>query len=349
MTFKLILNKTVTFLGVSLGVLVFQYVFGADNVIVGVGVIVQALFLLGINMTIHPIKNTLYIIALNFMLGLCACIVLLNPWFGLFLNFAMVFITVYLLMNDLTTPMYFPFMLTYIFMLMTAPIGFSQLPLRLGALVCGSLLIIALQLICNRNKSAKISNSVFDTVAKTIITQINALLDGTPGDGLNQNIGAHIRKMSQAMNERKRNNFFVSPTTLYKLNIGFCLERISLIVSEISEIKQRPKVYDDCLKDMIEILNVFEKIHADTITPSDFKQVGLAFLQRYKDTDSEYIEIYELIQVVDILRKRIYQLSRIRGVGVKASVFEGDIPKEFSVFYHLKKNLANGSIRFSFA
>ncbi|MEG1584042.1 MAG: hypothetical protein RR361_03190, partial [Anaerovorax sp.] len=100
MTFKLILNKTVTFLGVSLGVLVFQYVFGADNVIVGVGVIVQALFLLGINMTIHPIKNTLYIIALNFMLGLCACIVLLNPWFGLFLNFAMVFITVYLLMND---------------------------------------------------------------------------------------------------------------------------------------------------------------------------------------------------------------------------------------------------------
>lgn len=349
MTFKLILNKTATFLLVSAGVLIFQFLFGANNVIVGVGVIVQALFLLGTNITNHPFKNTFGILVLNFALGLCACVVPLNPWFGIILNFAMVFITVYLLTNDLTTPIYFPFMLTYIFMLMTAPVGFSELPLRLGALACGTLLIMVLQLLFNRNKSAKVSDTVFANVAQNLVEQINEVLTNDDSSKVNDSVSSDIRKMSQAMNERKKNNFFLSPTTLYKLNIGFCLERIGLIVSEIGEIKERPKMYDQCLQDMVEILQVFQEIDSANINSFHFKEIGVAFISRYNNANHDYVEIYELIQVVDILRKRVYKLSRLRGLGVKSRSFDGDIPKEFGVFYNLKKNLASGSIRFSFA
>lgn len=249
-----IFSKTAIFLVVVGMIMVIKPIFGDINVIVAVGLITQALVLLSVNLTNEPVRNFVKVLFLDFLIAIASTVVQLGPVIGLVVNLVMIFLLVFTLMRDLQTPMYFPFMLTYCFMMVTSPVPFDQLPKRLVLMACGAGFTMLLQYVLNGGKSKRETNGSLIKMADMVISQIDDVLagrgsredglldidvdveaaDGQPEVAPDGDVSSELGKMARLLNERRKNAFFVSSTVIDKMNIGMSLEKLSSLVNNIS-------------------------------------------------------------------------------------------------------------------
>lgn len=85
---KIISNTIVFFITTSI-VLLFSGIFGGENVLVGVQGTAAVLFLLTIDFSLNPVKNTIYFVLLELTIGLAAYIASLNPYLAIISTFLM--------------------------------------------------------------------------------------------------------------------------------------------------------------------------------------------------------------------------------------------------------------------
>src|SRR5699024_9533801 len=109
----------------------------------GVMMITAALMMLSKNLTGKPVKSLAGLVGINVTLGIGSLLASFNPWLGLITNFTVVFGVTFVLMHDIKSPVHFPFLLGYAFIL-AAPVPLADFPLRLLALIVGSVFILAL-------------------------------------------------------------------------------------------------------------------------------------------------------------------------------------------------------------
>lgn len=166
-----IVSATVLFVGIVLSITLFKSVFGAENSLVAVTGITAALSLLGTDFTINPVKNTIYFVCLEVILGIAAFLSSLNAVLGLIITFGIVFYILYTFTYDSKQPIYVGFTLGYFFMLYS-PVPLSGLPLRLLGLAVWGLLIMLLQFIVNTNSIKKISHSQIQAALKSLQEQL---------------------------------------------------------------------------------------------------------------------------------------------------------------------------------
>ena len=136
---RTLVGKTLFFILICVFVSGFSSVFGPENNLVGVIIIVLALTMLSRDLSVRPVWNLGVMCACTLAMGAFSflSVWLGNPFAGAVLNFAFVFGACFYAMHDLNSPMHFPFLLGYAFML-SVPVAADGLPLRLLALVAGS-------------------------------------------------------------------------------------------------------------------------------------------------------------------------------------------------------------------
>ena len=143
-------GKTVVFALICLFVSWFTGVFGQDNYLVGVVAAVLAMTMLGRDMSARPLLSLAVMLVCFVSMGLCSFV---SVWVGIpavgaVVNFAFVFCVCFVSTRDLNTPMHFPFLLGYTFML-SVPVGPEGLPDRIAAIAVGACAVVALNVAFN--------------------------------------------------------------------------------------------------------------------------------------------------------------------------------------------------------
>ena len=151
MDLKTLLGKTLFFVAIVLSVAAFSVVFGQQNSLVGVVIVVVALMMLRKDLSDRPVYNIMVLSVVFVCMALGAHISLMDPFLGLCVNLVLVFCLVLVTTRDLFAPMHFPFLLGYAFM-MSTPVPTQDLPLRVFALLVGAVLIVGLNVLIRSGK-----------------------------------------------------------------------------------------------------------------------------------------------------------------------------------------------------
>ena len=205
---KTIAGKTVFFAVMVIFIAGFSSVFGQENSLVGVVIVVMALMLLQRDLSARPLVNLGGILGLNLAMGLCAYVSLMDEYLGLVLNLALVFAVVFLTLQDLASPMHFPFMLGYAFML-AVPVTAEQLPVRLLALAVGSVLVVGMNWAVNRRRFEMTSHRGMEALCRAVASAARDVASGGHPDA--SAFDASCKGLGAALGDRLKSNFFTTP------------------------------------------------------------------------------------------------------------------------------------------
>ena len=151
---KLIISKTLLFLFIVLFISGFTSVFGKENSLIGVTIIIAMLMYLERDLTVHPWRNFFMLLGINLLQGIFGYLSAMNLWLGIPLNFIAMFCVGYFFTYRVKNSLYIIFGFQYLFIL-TNPVPTSDLPLRLLALATGAAIVMIVQLIANKDKLSK--------------------------------------------------------------------------------------------------------------------------------------------------------------------------------------------------
>lgn len=226
---KTVVGKTVFFVVMVLFIAGFSAVFGQENSLVGVIIVVMALMLLQRDLSARPMVNLGGILALNLAMGLCAYVSLMDEYLGLVLNLVLVFAIVFLTLQDLASPMHFPFLLGYAFML-AVPVTGDQLPVRLLSLAVGSVLVVAMNWVVNRGRFDKVSHRGMEALCRSVAGCARVAAEGGVPD--TSALDESCRGMGVALGDRLKSNFLTEPADRSLLDLMVAVRTLGRRVCE---------------------------------------------------------------------------------------------------------------------
>ena len=224
---KKIISSTIVFFITTSIVLLFS---------VGVQGTAAVLFLLTIDFSLNPVKNTIYFVLLELTIGLAAYIASLNPYLAIISTFLMMFYIFYTFTYNTKKPAFLPFSLAFIYMLYD-PVTAQQLPKRfLGLIVCG-LAIMLLQILANKDRLKKESVSKLNNALESINKQIELVnTNSTERLSLNKdaevNLNQLIESFTFAINQNKSK---VSIDLLKYLSIAQFLDSLNIELNKTNK------------------------------------------------------------------------------------------------------------------
>lgn len=162
---KKVISNTIIFLIILLFVKGFEVIFGSNNSLVGVTIIISILVLMQEDLTKNLSTNLIKLLFINLISGVFSSIATHNMYLGLVLNFSILLLIGYSLTSKLNKVMVVPFGLQYLFMLYT-PVEGSDFTKRLVGLATGAILIMLVQLVIykgsknNKIESSEVENTI---------------------------------------------------------------------------------------------------------------------------------------------------------------------------------------------
>lgn len=152
-------SNTIMFIMIMLFVMLFKEVFGETNKMVGIVILIIGLVISEKDTTQNLRLLTLGLIIINVLMGVASYIAMINPFWGLIVNIPFIFYVTYFTVQGNKKPYHFPFILGYLFLMLSSPATLEQLPGRLIALLAGSLMIVGLQYLFHRDTYKKVLKS----------------------------------------------------------------------------------------------------------------------------------------------------------------------------------------------
>ncbi|GAA0092040.1 hypothetical protein UT300009_20690 [Paraclostridium bifermentans] len=327
---SLIISKTLIFIVVVLLVSSFKAIFKAENSLVGVTTVVLMLVLLEMDLTLNPIKNLLSLISLNLALGLSAFLVSQNAFLGLALNFSIMMFIGYYFSYELKKPVNMMIGLHYILM-MVSPISISQLPLRLSALVTGAFMIMAVQLIANKNKLSKTRKIMLNAIADNTLFKIDLIKAEKDTVDIDLSLSMNINKLKSLIFDSGKTDSHLTECGRNTINILSCLEKINSILGDVKNKSYSSELLDDISTVLKELKNDKFNINSNNLE-CKYKESVLYSLDT---TDIEII--YDFINTVKALDVEIKKYNETHNMQ-KNIQNELSIPDEFKQL-HIQKNL----------
>lgn len=224
----LVISKTILFLFIITFIIIFKSIFGEENTLIGVTTITAVLMLLDRDLTLSPIKNTFRLLGINLLIGIGAHLASENMYLGILLNFAILFFISYIFCSNLRSSIYLPFSLQYLFILST-PVSYDKLPIRLLSLAVGAVVIILSQLIVNKNKLHKSGNKLLHNVCDLITDKIHNK-ENINDLEVNQMIHDSIDKFRIMVYDKREYNYYLTSEGRLKLNLSISLESIGTLL-----------------------------------------------------------------------------------------------------------------------
>lgn len=297
---KTIISNTITFILITLFVSLFSKVFGNENSIVGVCTVIIGLCIVEKDLTQNPLRRFFWILILNIILGIGSYVVMQNAFIGIIINFILIFGIVYNTVDIYKKPLYYPFILSYLFMMLTSPATLQGLPKRLISLSVGSIFVILLQLLFNGKKFEKTLTEKRKLIIEGLVSQIESSVNGKYDEHKEKQLRQDINTLIKCIYDKREKNKILSDNSKINLNIILSLEKLAILVEVIVKHKKIDK-YKGLLsvtKQSLERLN---------------KSLNGKEIVKYETLDVEYYEnddiSKQLIQIFKSIKINVEDLS----------------------------------------
>lgn len=283
---------TLSFLFVIIYVNVFQTIFGAENSIVGVIFVILMASSLARDLTSAPLKHLLLQSTVLVLMAVAACLVaVLNPWIALLVNFLMIYLILYSYTYEYSSHLYFPYILSYLFLVFIAPEGISQLPARLLAMVTGAVCIILYQLVLGRRKAAETVTDVLLILIGEARQHVSCLLSGSDTPGSLEEVRRNLRRLGRMVYERRKRELCISDASFAVVDCGRGLEHLLFLLSEL----KNPSAHPDMLeKTMVQLDHFRAYVEKKVAAPHLISRAD--FLAGNDQAEAEFYDILEYIR-----------------------------------------------------
>lgn len=314
-----IITNTIIFIFILSFVNIFKSIFGSGNVLIGVTVIITALTLMERDLTIAPFKNFFKILGINLFSVVFSTLAFKNPWSGIIFNFTALFVIGYFFSDNLKKSMIVPFGLQYFFMLFS-PVEGRELVNRFIGLFAGSIFVMAIQFIINRDKVFKIGNKLIDKISDITLEKIRLIQENKNFEKENMQILESINYLKRVIYDKRVDDYYITSDGIIITDIIWSLERINIILDEISLDKN--KEYYKGLVDYVynEVKNIRDR---------RFELKDIENVKEYlgiKDINGDYVN--EIVDLISILYKEV------ESIGILSDKEKKSIRKEYDIPYH---------------
>ncbi|SHF03476.1 FUSC family protein [Clostridium fallax] len=333
---KKILSNTVMFILIVGFISLFQMIFGKDNTLIGVTIITLALVLLERNLTINPIKNLFKLLTINLGTLVFAMAANYNVWLGLFINFLSLFIIGYLFSYNLRKSIVVPFGLQYLFILFS-PVYGQSLNKRIISLIFGSFFIMILQYLFNKDKVYKSGVKIINKLVEDISLKIKCLKENKDYTSIDLDIKNSINDLKKLIYDKRFNNFHLTLDGKLLTDILFSLERISILLTNLSKECKEENYYT--------YLNKINSLLVES-TDESFKNI----IQEETEFNNNFnLYIYEIVESINYFKKDMKKLLDLDKKNRNYIEKEKIVPQKFKKIFIHKKNLNIDSIKLSYA
>lgn len=339
-----IISNTLLFIFIVIFIVAFKIVFGDPNTLVAVTTITAMLMFLQRDLTATPIKNTFKLVALNLFIGIAAIIATSNMWIAIPVNFITMFILSYSLCSSLRNPMYLPFSLQYLFILAN-PVSGNEVYVRLVALVVGALLIMALQLLVNRNKVTKSGNKILTEVCDNLLKEINLIKESKDITECSTIINKSLGSFRDMIHDKREEDYYLTEEGRVKLNLIVALEKINIHLRNINDAKQ----VEEILSDTYSVVEEAKEYFRTDKLPENIYNNCEKILEKYEKNNETSTMVLDILNSIVFLVDTVVELSNLEKKNYNTIYKLEGIPKEFKNSLLDIKNLKNKSLKFSYA
>ncbi|MDU6247692.1 MAG: FUSC family protein, partial [Paeniclostridium sordellii] len=274
----------------------FKGIFGEENSLLGVTSVVLMLVLLPKDLTIHPLKNLFGLIGLNLLFGVCALLASQNLILALILNFAVLVFIGYYFSYELQNPVSSLFSLHYL-LLMTNPVPSADLPMRFLALIAGPILIMAAQLLANKNKLSKSRDKMFNSIFNNILLKIELIKSNKDTVNTDKALSTSINELKSCVFNSGKNKLNLTECGRNTLAILSCLEKINILLDNTKGSNVSSQLLDDIATVLKDIKDKKSSINICKLK------------NKYKDNNST--DVYDFINTVKVLSREIKDYSNV--------------------------------------
>lgn len=323
-------GKTLFFVLICVFVSGFSGVFGQENSLVGVIIIVLALTMLSRDLSVRPVWNLGVMCACTLAMGTFSflSVWLGDPFVGAALNFMFVFGACFYALHDLSSPMHFPFLLGYAFML-SAPIGAEGIPLRVAALLLGSVFVVGLNVLFHHVSRGRRERDGMVAICREVSSLCTTVKAGSVAttdrlDGLCSTMNGYLY-------ERLKSRFVSRPGDRRMLDVVVSLQVIGTAVCD----RERDPAVLDGIAGISDALASFQQ--GDDMQP---------LLDRIDSFLREMDADPETRTALRILRDDLWRMSFST---TEERFDEADVPASFRAGTILRENMRLDSVRFTFS
>ena len=323
-------GKTLFFVLICVFVSGFSGVFGQENSLVGVIIIVLALTMLSRDLSVRPVWNLGVMCACTLAMGTLSflSVWLGDPFVGAALNFMFVFGACFYALHDLSSPMHFPFLLGYAFML-SAPIGAEGIPLRVAALLLGSVFVVGLNVLFHHVSRGRRERDGMVAICREVSSLCTTVKAGSVAttdrlDGLCSTMDGYLY-------ERLKSRFVSRPGDRRMLDVVVSLQVIGTAVCD----RERDPAVLDGIAGISDALASFQQ--GDDMQP---------LLDRIDSFLREMDAGPETRTALRILRDDLWRMSFST---TEERFDEADVPASFRAGTILRENMRLDSVRFTFS
>ena len=227
-------SSTLHFLFIIAYVNLFQALFGPENSIVGVIFVIMMSASMVRDLTATPFRHLARQSALLGWMAVAACLVTVLPApLSLAVNFVTLFGILYTFTYEYSNHIYFPYILSYLFLVFISPVGVESLARRIPGMLAGAVSIILYQWFMGRNRVKETATDELSEMTEEIRALIADRQNGAPGCPDTDRIHRKLCRLSRTVYERRKKALCISEAGFSMVAAGRGLEHLLLLVCEL--------------------------------------------------------------------------------------------------------------------
>ncbi|KKY00116.1 hypothetical protein VN21_16000, partial [Paraclostridium benzoelyticum] len=170
------------------------YIFGKDNILIGIGSITIAITMLRENHTNNIPRTFLKLSLAQIIIGCCAYIANYNSIYAVITTFLLSFLIYYIGSSEIKGSKSNAFMMLYV-LLIYAPVTIEQMPKRILALVFSAVVILFLYFVFTRYNFKKITDKKLNETIHLIKTQLNLIKENECTENENKKVNILLKNL----------------------------------------------------------------------------------------------------------------------------------------------------------
>ncbi|MGL5617067.1 MAG: FUSC family protein [Sarcina sp.] len=256
-------TNTIVFIAIIVFITIFKTIFGAENSVVGITLIISTLVLMQRDLTKNPVRNLLGLMIFNVLMGIFCYLSVMNVWTAIILNFIALLSIGYLCSSNLRTSVVVPFGLQYLFMLFEPVHGhaFNQ---RLIALAVGAVFIMAIQFLVNGNKVKKAFNPLMIGIFTDLENSISEKKVNC------KSVFIKLDSLKKMILDRRKKGYYLSEESKIITNIIWAIERTTIVMEEHKDLIINNEKFKNHLLELLNTLKTALKTNNKDILNKNF-------------------------------------------------------------------------------
>lgn len=227
---------TLSFIFIIAYVNFFQLIFGPENSIVGVIFTIMMSASMVRDLTATPVRHLTIQSFVLIWMAVAAYLVtaLPAPW-SVLINFITLFTILYAYTYEYSNHMYFPYILSYLFLVFISPVDASQLPTRMFGMLTGAVSVILYQLFMGRKRVAETARDVLTEMVDDLCNYLEYRLNNNSRQPSPAETRRRLCRLSQAVYDRRKKILCVSEASFSMIDAGRGLEHLLILMQELPE------------------------------------------------------------------------------------------------------------------